>query len=562
MPDYKIDVLLAETKAKLSQETAKALVDDRDLVRSWDGIPNTFLASLQQDVLNRRKETNPQADLKTFTGVYRILDVTVRKGRERNGELIERLRFGFLQETVYGDVEDDEWRLSGAVSETKTGDRQFRRTLPYCDPATVDSLFTSSQSVTSVTDPYAAGQKYTGKFAVTKVGIQTNDDGSVELYQSLQEIHTIADIDDLSDLTPLKLAATEILNLFGLQEGTDDLEGFTFVNLDPASQTAVTALTGAVLASTFASTGYTFASKEWKALDDNTATFAIAFKRDTWTNTTPTKVQLGRSNPGGWGESINKSATGIPITSLTAKVEAATAVSGYVLDSVSGNERGRGEAAITESHKKANDYLDDEGELTAPKRIEEIWNDEGDLIAYVYHWPAIDPSKADAHYEKAATYGVTYDDVGTPKVYDGFRLRGRSKDIGPNGLVDITSRVGSIKDKSWWIWNTTYTSVRSYIETSPIDEPPDPGLSLAPSEGFYWRWVKETVEIKHSITIGGATTHISGAMAGAGYRPLTGGTGGYVSNKVTDREYGPGLAAVKGWSDDAMTDENLALPTT
>ncbi|NIQ76088.1 MAG: hypothetical protein GWN80_11465, partial [Gammaproteobacteria bacterium] len=77
-----------------------ALFDDKILIRRWDSIPNKFLEDIAEDVRARRTESNPEADLKEFTGTWRIVRVDIVRGDEsrpsdRMGSLVETLAFGF-----------------------------------------------------------------------------------------------------------------------------------------------------------------------------------------------------------------------------------------------------------------------------------------------------------------------------------------------------------------------------------------------------------------------------------------------------------------------------------
>lgn len=94
--EYRDDILLAERKAYLATSVkSSAFPAYREFARVWRRIPNKFLETLGKIVRDRATETDPQADLKTYSGTWQILRVEQKPGRDKtggDGQIIEYLR--------------------------------------------------------------------------------------------------------------------------------------------------------------------------------------------------------------------------------------------------------------------------------------------------------------------------------------------------------------------------------------------------------------------------------------------------------------------------------------
>lgn len=186
--EYDIGILCDPTKAYLvdGAESSKALVDDRVFKRGWKHIPIRFLESIAKELRDRRSYTNPQTEFKTFAGTWRIQAVEYTKGRDDNdGQIVETLALGFLT-AFSAATPDPDVRLYGGVVFPVPNVLELTRVWRYCDPQKADELLVQLQAITSVIDPVADKQTYTGTFKVKKAYSTKSDDGSVDIYQVLQ----------------------------------------------------------------------------------------------------------------------------------------------------------------------------------------------------------------------------------------------------------------------------------------------------------------------------------------------------------------------------------------
>jgi hypothetical protein len=209
---FNLDILLDPSKAHLVKDGSRALIPDRSFTRRWDMIPAAACEQIRLALANRRTETNPTADLKTFSGIFRVQDVAYKldlKGEQ--GQVFETLALGMLTKLVelspfqsppviYNPLTspDPDVRLvsvkvlpqtdtinPGADPDAMTNAViMLTRKWPYIDPLYTDSIVTTKRSIKTVTNPVASGTVYNGKFTVGEVHSERNEDGSDDIYET------------------------------------------------------------------------------------------------------------------------------------------------------------------------------------------------------------------------------------------------------------------------------------------------------------------------------------------------------------------------------------------
>lgn len=93
--EFQPDILLEPRRAKLVDDKAASLITDREFTRAWTNLPNAFLDEARDILLARRSETDPYADLKKYTGKWRIAWVSIKRSpKDGDGQIFETLRYG------------------------------------------------------------------------------------------------------------------------------------------------------------------------------------------------------------------------------------------------------------------------------------------------------------------------------------------------------------------------------------------------------------------------------------------------------------------------------------
>ncbi len=141
-----------------------------------------------------------------------------------------------------------------------------------------------------------------------------------------------------------------------------------------------------------------------------------------WDNTTPTYVQVGIHKGGLIGEGKTELATGIPVESAAAIVATATADADHVLEDVTMDERGMGEAAITKRQTKKSETA----------IIVRAFPAIGTQRAAIENtWPLVLNANIDVIWTAALTEGVT----------GNYVLKYRTKENLSNGMWRVSNWV-------------------------------------------------------------------------------------------------------------------------
>jgi hypothetical protein len=302
VPDYQIDVLLAERKSLLISHAAQSLESDAVLVRKWDNVPNGFLDDIASEVRSRRTETNPEADLKTFTGTWRIAKVEITRGtqNDRSGSIEETLALGLLTT-----LPESEARVSNITASPQTGAFALTRSWVYVDPAATDTLVPALNAIQSVTNPTGDGETFTGLFTSGGVTETENDDGSVTVSQTLFKVVRAEVFGDLyaMDASDIRTQTEQVHPFdtdgdYGVYEvvQTVDRQINTFKNLYVYDRAVIDAFTPTQFTS-LAPAGFAFLSKDLKEEDNGTLTLEVVFQditdKDIYLTHTTRQAALG-----------------------------------------------------------------------------------------------------------------------------------------------------------------------------------------------------------------------------------------------------------------------------
>ena len=426
-------------------------------------------------------------------------------------------------------------RLVKAIGNPETAGFTLIRTWPWVAAEaavgdTVAELITALNSSSAlIVDPLANGKEYTGSFVQSSVmADDENTRGTTQrnpaIYQTLTKIKVVTDVSSLG--TPLKDADYNRLNAFGLDTlnshitaGDDHRIFHWYLHLDPSSRTTAMSLTPT-------ESGYTIVHRDFKiSKEDNTATLLVLFEKIDWFNTVPVEERLGRANVGGYGERKVTLATGIQAEdNLVDLVDAESADDDYVLTSLQGSQRAKGEGVISKVQTAVND-----GVPTQTIETKAVGNSPASKTNI---WYRVAPDKITEVYTAADTY-----DVG-----DGYLLLWRRKNIAPDGSATIMNKViipNSITFFSIEV-GQDYDGVKTYMEktaSKPVTEYASGDLSDFPAENYYWRLVKEYFTEKWSTSELAIKLFVNDEDAMVGSFSVYVGRGSFKGHKVTKRIY-------------------------
>lgn len=207
---------------------------------------------------------------------------------------------------------DGWWILDQQTSTIADGGYVLSRELQFLDNRSSDDLAALLVAESTFTNPKADLQTYTGTFVNSAVTVKetTSSTGqrSVTITHTMIRVNTLTGSEsavlatNLSTFTSINTRDNAILNLFGLQTGEGDNQGFIFANMNPSSanKTAcMDTITDADLVAQLA-VGWTYADRQWKEDKDGTAMFAVGFRKVSWTNTWSQADLMGDGSTGGY----------------------------------------------------------------------------------------------------------------------------------------------------------------------------------------------------------------------------------------------------------------------
>ena len=262
---------------------------------------------------------------------------------------------------------DGWWILDQQTSTIADGGYVLSRELQFLDNRSSDDLAALLVAESTFTNPKADLQTYTGTFVNSAVTVKetTSSTGqrSVTITHTMIRVNTLTGSEsavlatNLSTFTSINTRDNAILNLFGLQTGEGDNQGFIFANMNPSSanKTAcMDTITDADLVAQLA-VGWTYADRQWKEDKDGTAMFAVGFRKVSWTNTWSQADLMGDGSTGGYARVRTEIVDGVPNSSRATVLAAALVPdTGYVVAGVSISETADG--SISANSRQATAY--------------------------------------------------------------------------------------------------------------------------------------------------------------------------------------------------------------
>ena len=198
-------------------------------------------------------------------------------------------------------ISDSDWKLrSNAVDQGDLTETLTRFVQPV-HAASAKTLVATLKGNATVSAPYADKQAYTGTYATGRTINEGDDDLACTVSQELhllRQLTKTVSADLAAELLAFRCLKTDDHNIevpfaFPPAPGTTGAGNrvlgesesknlaFTWRNLDPANETNFYTITDADMVTKFG-TGYVYVSREWKVLENNTATAMVIFAAKAW----------------------------------------------------------------------------------------------------------------------------------------------------------------------------------------------------------------------------------------------------------------------------------------
>ena len=216
----------------------------------------------------------------------------------------------------------------------------------------------------TVVNPQADGETYTGTYAVGQQLAQAQGDRAVTITQELTLINTITStIGTLQALSPLKEYNNEILRAFSLEEGEGDRIAWTYKNINPENRSIAMAYSDSDIESTVGANAGEYLSRRFIIQEDGTATFVIITEGHTWSawghdSYAADKTEYDNAGTANERERITKTWEGIRISDIATAVSNmrtgtnTAAESGYIITTASTRDNQDGSLTCVQVQKK------------------------------------------------------------------------------------------------------------------------------------------------------------------------------------------------------------------
>lgn len=389
-----------------------------ELQREWEKIHASYADSLIVALNDTEIYTNPKADQEEYTGTF----VNTRIDPQADNE--DAVTIKQILTKVKASTDSNDADLFQITGNPKISGTEVQRDWHYIDPTKSDTLYTALNAITSYNSGIKVNkQLYSGKFIVSKVVPIEESDRTVTIRQQLVKVNVVtSDIADLAALTPTITQDNEILKLFDFEEGEGDNIVYVYKNIDPANRSICMDYSDSDLVTNLPGAGWSYLERRFKEEDDNTGTFAVAFKKTEWTNSTgssPNKAintvrifQHTNYDPKNDKAGIRRGKVdggrGIPIADVEEIRDNQKADAGWAIKGVSIAELGNGEASLKrfQIKKRATDssyetfFRPATGVQSEAEQVD--WHDLADSDALLIY----NDAKANRNDMGAATYAT------------------------------------------------------------------------------------------------------------------------------------------------------------
>ena len=404
-----------------------------------------------------------------------------------------------------------EARFSRVIIEPATGAYRLERRWPHIHAAYADTLIAALKAVASYTNPKADNETHTGTFVNSVVKPEAmSDTRQIDIIQVLTEVTAIANVAALAAADSRLIDGREVLNIFGFEEGIEDTLGYVWENLNPSARSVLDGITDASYESTFALASEQFLARKFEVLDDGTARFTLALKKDTWANisgSTPdrvpdtwTVIRHGNYDPqtpaAGSQRTQTEIAEGIPTASVEEVLNNTQPTDAtWALNELRVVERDAGRSDLFRDQVKyrgVGDYIEVNWVSAYGKQ-----NEAQGLL-----WVNLTEANADIQVAAAKTSPAT-----APSPPAGHVLQSVRKVDNGNGTFDVL-RVTFIPKSTTTVWLTsTKTSTITYYQFRRM---PHPSTGLPVN---HYRAITITKEDRQVVGLDDAQDHIDGGVA-------------------------------------------------
>jgi len=376
--------------------------------------------------------------------------------------------------------------------------------------ATIQSLFTTLNAVTTYTNPQANGITYTGTFVLSENrGADESEDGRAardcRIVQELSKVKTVTDVSSMG--TPDKNADRTTMNFLGFQEGEKHRIFHKYSNLNPANRATAMGLSPT-------ETGYTIVKREFFTEKDKTGTLHVVFEDDNWTLSdtngiawNDSRVRVGYQN---YDNSDNTAGHGLgevhQLTGLNKRVQDTAFHAAWVGDTnrvvtnVRRSERANGEYAVQQNQR-----ISYQGTADSNALIVRIRSNTGSQT----------PALGRVWFRRTLAAKNTLTDTGgnarTSFSFEGGNYSSATTDITDHGDGTYTVSQNSIANDTTFSAGTTYFTDSTLIQKT-FTRSKDNWVKKI----FYWKFVsmKSSEKVARNY-ISGIPTATQGVVPGS-----------------------------------------------
>lgn len=244
------------------------------LTRQWERLYAPSVDTLSVAINDCVYYTNPKADYQSYSGVFiqSSLDPVARNDDSIDlRQTLTKVKFA----TAEADAD-----IVGQLGDPKVAGYELSRAWHYIDPYSLDTLFPVVNAVESVTNPLGNTDSLAGKFVISRVRSVEQPDKTYDIIQDMVKVKTITSDTSLTD--PLIDRAKDIIHPFGEGTGVSRDILYRYLNLDPASDTKLMAISDTTLVAKMSGQGdtdYTHVSRKSTLEDNRSLTFWILARR-------------------------------------------------------------------------------------------------------------------------------------------------------------------------------------------------------------------------------------------------------------------------------------------